>query len=212
MLPSIVLTGDWVSFDQKEEIEMKNIGSESNGPTFRGVLLSMAGAIVMMGLVYGSPALADDDDKNRVFCPCFTSHMIDALMLSTPGFIQHDGESRGPEQDGPFGAVDANVICQPPQGPRNLEVEIFLETDVSEFGVGVGFLDDEGSCTIVSGDPDIEPNGLFEHEGFYFSVGVEENPDGSPGGISRREMRACKREILKSLMWRTFFCPNTPED
>jgi hypothetical protein len=173
-----------------------------------GLILLMTTHIVIAG---------DDDhsDDRGAICPCFTTEMINTLFVSAEGFQHDEGDSRpnaagDPERE-PVLANDS-FECEPPGGPHNLEVEIlFSPPDAEEttLAVGVGFLGlgDEpggaGTCSIIT-----QKEG---EEFFLFSVGAEPNQlIIGADGISKREMRACKRAILRSLIWRTF-CPTEPE-
>jgi hypothetical protein len=152
--------------------------------------------------------IAGDDDNNDdqgAICPCFTAEMINTLFVSAEGFQHDEGDSRPLDYRAPM-LANESFDCEPPSGPHNLEVDINfnpLDADHPTLSVGVGYLG-------LGDDPGGAGNCSIEREGFIlFSVGAE--PDQQilgAEGLSKREMRACKREILRSLIWRTF-CPRS---
>ncbi len=157
-----------------------------------GLTLLMTTHIVIAG--------DDHNDDQGAICPCFTAEMINTLFVSAEGFQHDEGDSGwGDDYRAPT-LANESFDCEPPSGPHNLEVDINfnpLDADHPTLTVGVGYLGLAGNCSI-------------EREGFIlFSVGAE--PDQKilgAEGLSKREMRACKREILRSLIWRTF-CPRS---
>lgn len=180
---------------------------------FKSTLKLLPGLILLMpvGIVFA------DNDGRRAICPCYTTEMINMLFVSAAGFQHDEGDSR-PDETGlpdrePMLANEF-FVCEPPSGPQNLEVEIFFHPpgpDDPAIGVGVGILglDDSGegagTCAVITTDK------ATDEDFFLFSVGAEPNLlIVGAEGISRREMRACKRAILRSLIWRTF-CPTEPE-
>jgi len=134
--------------------------------------------------------LAHGKLPERTNCPCFTSAMIDAALVSLSGTLQNDDE------DIPIPPSPANE-CTGPEGSGigRFESEFTIFTTnagvpLSELVVGTGFADEPvGICNISI---DRGEGGLAED--FVYIV----------GGLSVRQVAACQREILRSLTWRQF--------
>jgi hypothetical protein len=165
----------------------------------RNSLFAAVGFAILVGaLVLGGPQVVraddDDDDGRREICPCYTRDVINATVLGLPGFVVDAGETR--EEMGLRDPTIPTVFCAGPEGPDGLELDMEVLGFVSEMSeppvveLSVGFLEIEGSCRISVDHPDFPPS--------FVLLGTEEE------GISRRQMRACRRAIVRSLPWQ--FC------
>ena len=176
---------------------MKKLRSESNGTSWRGALVLLAGVFALSVLASGSPALADDDsdsdsDSDVVeVCPCFTAEMMDAAHLTILERLSGDGLLQ-PWPPAAFCFDDKTPL------PRSFWIlYAFNHPDIVPAERGITF-----AATVNGFEDDLDAVGCFMQlrrtDGSTVSVEMD---------TSAKEARLCRKEIRRSWAWRSQGCP-----